>query len=201
MNCILETILKGGLFIWPLLLCSVVALTVVFERLHYFHSTRTRSANLPERVHALLAQGDTTKALQVCKTEKGFTGNFLKVGIKVSDRVEDEKRKILRRAGSRTLEDAQKRLRVLSVVSNIATMLGLLGTVTGMIQTFIKIQATGGLADVAVLAGGIWEALLTTAVGLGIAIPTIVFYHYFESIVDNRAIEFKNIASDVFEIH
>lgn len=201
MTGLFNIIIKGGLFIWPIMFCSVVAMTVVFERLYYFHRTRARSRNLPARVRSLLSERKAAQALQLCKADKGFTGHFLSVGIKISDRPEEDRRKILRRAGSRVLEDSEKRLRVLSVVSNISTMLGLLGTVTGMIQTFIKIQATGGLADVAVLAGGIWEALLTTAAGLSVAIPTIVFYHYFESLTDTRAIEFKNIAADVFDIH
>ena len=87
------------------------------------------------------------------------------------------------------------------MIGNISTLLGLLGTVTGMIQTFIKIESCGGAVDVTVLAGGIWEALLTTAAGLSVAIPTLVFYHYFEGLVDIREIQFKNIASDVFDIH
>jgi len=137
----------------------------------------------------------------LCEKENGFLGIFLRVGIKVCYRSEEEKRKILRRAGSREIEEGEKRLRVLSVIGNISTLLGLLGTVTGMIQTFIKIESTGGAADISILAGGIWEALLTTAAGLSVAIPTLVMYHYFEGVVDGRAIQLKNISADVFDIH
>ena len=141
----------------------------------------------------MLEKQNSDEALQLCKKEKGSLGHFLRIGIKVYDRPEEDKRKILRRAGSRELEESEKRLKTLSVISNIATLLGLLGTVTGMIQTFIQIEASGGSADVTVLAGGIWEALLTTAAGLSVAIPAIVFYHYFEGIVDLRASMFKTL--------
>lgn len=194
-------IFKGGIFIWPIFLCSLISLTVIFERLYYFHKTRAGNRNLSERVKTLLKNKKNDGAISLCEKENGFLERFLCVGIKVSDRQEEEKKKRLRRAGSRELEEGEKRLRILSVIGNISTLLGLLGTVTGMIQTFMKIESTGGVVDVSILAGGIWEALLTTAAGLSVAIPTLVLYHYFEGVVDARAIQLKNIAADVFDIH
>ncbi len=193
--------LKGGFFIWPIFLCSVVSLAVVLERVRYFHRTRLRSKNLPERVQLLIHARKIEEAHALCEKEGSFVGKFLAVGIKVIERLPEEKNKILRRAGSRELEEGEKHLRILSVIGNIATLLGLLGTVTGMIRTFIKIEASGGTAEVALLAGGIWEALLTTAAGLSVAIPTLVMYHYFEGIVDSRAVQYKNLAADIFNLH
>ena len=193
--------IKGGFLMWPIALCSIVSLTIILERFYYFNKTRPKSKNLSERVHLLLKNNKAEEAISAADADKSFLGRFLCVGIKVMNQAVEEKQKILRRAGSRELEQADTRLRVLSVIGNISTLLGLLGTVTGMIQTFMKIEKIGGIAEVAVLAGGIWEALLTTAAGLSVAIPTLVFYHYFEGIVDNRAIQMKNIASDIFNIH
>jgi len=192
---------KGGFFIWPILFCSLIALTVIFERLYYFHKTRMRISNLAERIRVFLDSKKSEEALQLCKKEKGYLAHFLHVGIRDNERQEEAKRKILKRAGSRELEDSEKRLKILSVISNVSTLLGLLGTVTGMIQTFIQVESSGGSADVTLLAGGIWEALLTTAAGLSVAIPSLVFYHYFEGIVDTRGIVLKNVAADVFDIH
>lgn len=193
--------IKGGFLMWPIALCSIVSLTIILERLYYFSKTRPKSGNLSERVHLLLKSNKAEEAAAVADNDNSFLGRFLCVGIKVMSQPVEEKQKIFRRAGSRELQQADRRLRVLSVIGNISTLLGLTGTVTGMIQTFMKIERIGGIAEVAVLAGGIWEALLTTAAGLFVAIPTLIFYHYFEGIVDNRAIEMKNIASDVFNIH
>ncbi|MBF0253217.1 MAG: MotA/TolQ/ExbB proton channel family protein [Candidatus Omnitrophica bacterium] len=194
-------IVKGGFFIWPIFLCSVVSLAVGLERLRYFRRTRSGNKNLPERAQILINAEKPDEAYKLCEQDASFIGRFLAVGIKVMDRPSDEKGKILRRAGSRELEEGEKHLRILSVIGNIATLLGLLGTVTGMIQTFIKIEASGGTADVSLLAGGIWEALLTTAAGLSVAIPTLVIYHYFEGIVDSRAVQYKNLAADIFNLH
>jgi len=192
---------KGGFFMWPILLCSIVSLTVILDRCLFFRKTRLRNSNLPERTLALMNSKKTGEALALCEAESSFLGRFLSVGLKVSERGEDEKQKILRRAGSRELEAGEKYLRVLSVIGSTATLLGLLGTVTGMVQTFKTIEGAGGMADVAVLAGGIWEALLTTVFGLCVAIPTVICSHYFESVVDGRAVQMKNVASDVFKVH
>lgn len=191
----------GGFFIWPILLCSIISLTVILERLAFFHKTRLKNKNLPERALALINAKKTGEAIALCEAESSFLGRFLSVGFKVAERGEDEKQKILRRAGSRELEAGEKYLRVLSVIGNISTLLGLLGTVTGMVQTFKTIEGAGGIADVTVLAGGIWEALLTTVAGLCVAIPTLVCFHYFESIVDSRSIQMKNAAFDVLNVH
>jgi biopolymer transport protein ExbB len=196
-----DLIIKGGFFIWPIILCSIVSFAVVLERLKYFHRTRSRNKNLPERAQSLMNAKKMDEAQKLCEQDGSFIGRFLAVGIKVMDRPVEEKDKILRRAGSRELEEGEKHLRILSVIGNISTLLGLLGTVTGMIQTFIKIEASGGTAEVALLAGGIWEALLTTAAGLSVAIPTLVMYHYFEGIVDSRAVQYKNMAADIFNLH
>jgi biopolymer transport protein ExbB len=194
-------IVKGGFFIWPILLCSIVSFAVVLERLRYFHRTRSKNKSLPERVQTLIGSKKLDEAQTLCEKDSSFVGRFLAVGLKVIDRPDEEKGKILRRTGSRELEEGEKHLRILSVIGNISTLLGLLGTVTGMIQTFINIESSGGTAEVAVLAGGIWEALLTTAAGLSVAIPTLVMYHYFEGIVDSRAVQYKNMAADIFNLH
>ncbi len=193
--------IKGGFLMWPIAVCSIVSVTFILERAYYFYRTRAKSGNLAERVGVLLKAGKTEEASRTAEKDSSFLGRFLAIGIKISDHSADDRQKLLRRIGSRELEDGERHLRALSIIGNISTLLGLTGTVTGMIQTFMKIEKIGGVADVVVLAGGIWEALLTTAAGLFVAIPTLIFYYYFEGIVDNRAIELKNTASDIFSIH
>ena len=193
--------IKGGPLMWPIAICSIVSMAFVLERSYYFYRTKPKNRNLGERVLALLRAGKDSDAALLSENDRSFLGRFLSVGIRVMSHSTDDRQKILRRAGSRELEDGEKHLRVLSIIGNISTLLGLTGTVTGMIQTFMKIEKIGGVADVVVLAGGIWEALLTTAAGLFVAIPTLTFFYYFEGVVDNRAIQLRNNASDVFNIH
>ncbi|MEW5692139.1 MAG: MotA/TolQ/ExbB proton channel family protein [Candidatus Hydrogenedentota bacterium] len=110
-----------------------------------------------------------------------------------------ENKKEILKTGSQKVRLLEKNLRGLAVIANVTPLLGLLGTVFGMIKAFIVIQNLGGGVDASVLAGGIWEALLTTAAGLSVAIPTSLFYHYFEGKADGIAILIKETVREKIE--
>ena len=191
--------LKGGPLMWPILFCSIVSITIVLERLYRFYRTREDIPNIFSRVKSLLKDGNTDEALKLCEGSLSPIAHVLAIGIHIRKRSLEQKEKIIIRAGSRVVRQLDKYLRGLAIIGNITPLLGLLGTVTGMIKAFMKIQELGGRVDASVLAGGIWEALITTAAGLSVAIPTIVFYHYFEGKVDNIAIQMKDVASELLE--
>jgi biopolymer transport protein ExbB len=91
-------------------------------------------------------------------------------------------------------------MRFIGILGNIAPLIGLLGTVVGMVKTFMKIADLSGNVNPSILASGIWEALLTTAAGLTVAIPTVIIYHYFENTVDNFAFQIKNYSLELIEL-
>ena len=185
---------------WPILLCSVISITIVLERVYHFHTNRTRIPNVFARVKKLIQEKKSDEALKLCEETPGFITHILAIGIHIRHRSLDEKEKMIARAGSRILRQLDKNLRGLAIIGNITPLLGLLGTVTGMIKAFIKIQELGGRVDASVLAGGIWEALITTAFGLSVAIPTLVAYHYFEGKVDDVSSKMKDIAAELLEL-
>ncbi len=191
--------LKGGPLMWPILLCSVISATIILERFYHFYRDRTKIPNIFSRVKDLLQGGKSDKALELCKSTSGPIAHILAIGIHIRKRSMEEKEKIIARAGSRQVRQLDKNLRGLATIGNITPLLGLLGTVTGMIKAFMRIQELGGRVDASVLAGGIWEALITTAAGLSVAIPTLVAYHYFEGRVDNIAAQMKDVASELLE--
>lgn len=195
-----EFILKGGPLMWPILLCSVISITIILERFYYLYQARANIPNIFSRVKSLFKDGKTDEALKLCETTSGPIAHILAIGIHIHKRSMEEKEKIITRSGSRIIRQLDRNLRGLAIIGNITPLLGLLGTVTGMIRAFMKIQELGGRVDASVLAGGIWEALITTAAGLSVAIPTIVFYHYFEGRVDNIAVQIKDVASELLEI-
>jgi len=195
----LEFFLKGGLLMWPILLCSVIVSAIILERLWCFYRIRTNVGNLTAQVKRLLLEGNLDEAQKLCKETRGPIAHILAVGIHIYRRAYPKKEKIISRAGSRELRKLEKNLRGLGIIAHISPLLGLLGTVTGMIKCFMKIQELGGKVDASVLAGGIWEALITTAAGLSIAIPAIIFYHYFEGRVDNFSHQMKDAAEELLE--
>ena len=195
----LEFFLKGGPLMWPILLCSVIVIAIVLERLYHLHRAGVNLPNLLTRVKKLLWEGKPEEAERLCRDTSGPVAHILAMGIHLHNRSLEEKEKILARVGSRELRRLEKNLNALGIIGHIAPLLGLLGTVTGMIKAFVTIAELGGRVDASVLAGGIWEALITTAAGLSVAIPAIVFYHYFEGRVDNIATQMKDAASEVLE--
>ena len=167
---------------------------------YYFYRSRIKIPNILARVKSLLKDNKADEALKLCENTSGPVAHILAVGIHIRKRSLDEKEKIMVRAGSRAIRQFDKNLRGLAIIGNITPLLGLLGTVTGMIKAFIKIQELGGRVDASVLAGGIWEALITTAAGLSVAIPTLVAYHYFEGKVDNLSSQMKDAASELLDM-
>lgn len=195
-----EFFLKGGVLMWPIILCSIVAITIILERFYRFHRIRTKVPNLFSKVKKLLQEDKPDEALKLCENIPSPIAHILAVGIHLRKRSVDEKEKIIAMAGTRVIRGLDKNLHGLAIIGNITPLLGLLGTVMGMIKAFVKIQELGGRVDASVLAGGIWEALITTAFGLSVAIPTLVAFHYFEGRVDNIAAEMKDASMELLEI-
>ena len=195
-----ELFLKGGFLMWPIFLCSVMTVCIALERFYVLHRARPRTPNLFARVKNLVKEDKIEEALKLCESSPDPVAHILAIGLHIRQRSLEEKERMLSRTGSRLIRGLEKHLRGLAIIGNTAPLLGLLGTVTGMIKAFIKIQEAGGQADTALLAGGIWEALLTTAAGLSVAIIALVIYHYFEGRVDSLAVQMKDTASEVIEL-
>ncbi|MBW2039263.1 MAG: MotA/TolQ/ExbB proton channel family protein [Deltaproteobacteria bacterium] len=188
---------KGGILVIPILFCSVIALTIVLERLYQFRKLKIKNPDLPMEIQKALKEQKTNGALSMAENSKGILGKVLREGIKRYGRGKEAIEKALSNAAEREVEELERHLPVLATVGNIAPLLGLLGTVTGMIRAFMVIERLGGRVNASVLAGGIWEAMLTTALGLSVAIPTVVAHNYlvnrvrsFTTTLQNRLNEF-----------
>jgi biopolymer transport protein ExbB len=181
----IDMLQKGGVLVWPILACSLVGTTVFFERLLTFRANRDRNGTAGT-VLALLARGELAEARRVLAGRGGpkrrsSPENILRQALSVPGRDRKTMETVLAHAVSRELDILSRHLGILATAGNIAPLLGLLGTVFGMIKAFIQVEALGGRVNAAVLAGGIWEAMLTTAFGLVVAIPLIVFHGYLEA--------------------
>ncbi len=177
----LEVFVKGGWVMYGILATSVVAVAIIVERLLYFARIRNDDAGLVRAVEQGLKRTDLDKALSICRRHRGPVRKVVESCLNEweagCERMEDA----VSYEGNRALDDMEKHLRGLSIIAQGAPLLGLLGTVMGMIRAFMRIETLGGQVNVSALAGGIWEALLTTAFGLSVAIPALFAYHYFDS--------------------
>ncbi|MFM6171453.1 MAG: MotA/TolQ/ExbB proton channel family protein [Sphaerospermopsis kisseleviana] len=183
-----DIFLRGGIVMWPLLFCSVLGVAVILDRAVFF--LRLRSTNLRRFESQLtddLRRGETESALRLARSSDHPVARVAASYLENLGRPAALRTEIVRREGSLQLERVEKRLRVLAAISHLAPLLGLLGTVLGMVLAFAKIEGLQGAMKPADLAGGIWQALLTTVFGLVVAIPCMAAYHGFEGLADKIA--------------
>jgi len=176
---------KGGLLVWPILLCSLIGMSIFIERLLFFRKIeKFSSSNDLQGIFQLLRAGRHEHALlEAQKQTNPFdAGNRIvleALGVENPDRETLEM--VLVHGVDREVTTLSRHLNTLGVLASSAPLLGLLGTVMGMIKAFIVVQSMGGSVNASVLAGGIWEAMLTTAMGLLVAIPLLFFHNLLES--------------------
>ena len=194
----LDFMLKGGPLMVPIILCSVISLAIMIERGYVFYRARSGIArNLDLICRSITDTGRVSSPLRASLPESlqllvnSETDN--------SGTSREHREHGLSRAASGIIRDLEKHLRGLAIIGSITPIIGLLGTVTGMIRAFMAIQDLGGQVDASVLAGGIWEALITTAAGLAVAIPTQIAYHYFEGRADDIAEQIHDTCHELLD--
>jgi biopolymer transport protein ExbB len=186
----LEFIIKGGPVMVPLLLCSVISLSIIVERCLSLRRSRILRYDVLQRIEELLRDRKIPEASTLCKRYPSSMTRVLLAAILNHDKSRQEIKEIIEDAGRQEVPVLERYLTILGTIASISVLLGLLGTVSGMIRTFNAIAALG-YGHPEALAAGISEALVATATGLAIAIPTLVMYNYFTSKVDSLVIEME----------
>ncbi len=175
----LELINSGGLLIWPILLCSVVSLSIICERFWTLRTEKIIPPKLVPQVWSMYKKNQIDGAkIRMLQTNSPL-GAVLAAGLVNRKYGREMMRVSLEEAGRQVVNELERFLNTLGTIASITPLLGLLGTVVGMIKVFALITSSG-VGDPSVLAGGISEALITTAAGLAVAIPSLMFYRFFE---------------------
>lgn len=189
---------RGGPVMWPLLALSILGLTVIIWR---WWALRQATAGVPELLKALrtsLMDGNTSAAIAACDRHPGPVASIVKAGLVRASRPKEEVELALQDASAHELAVLERGLPVLATVAMISPLLGFLGTVTGMINSF-EALASVGLNNPAAVAQGISQALITTAAGLIIAIPVQMAYNYFVTRVNGLVRNMESAANVVLE--
>jgi biopolymer transport protein ExbB len=173
----IDLIVKGGFFMYPIILCSIVALAVFLERLWVLRRKHIIPEEFVRNVRELLEKQKISEAIYLCQSDMSSIAKIFLAGLKSTPKGMWLVKEAIEQRGSREAAILEKNVGILSTIANITPLLGLLGTVSGMIKTFNAISIHG-IGNPAPLAGGIAEALITTATGLCIAIPTLVCYRF-----------------------
>ncbi len=198
-----SVIQKGGPLMYLILLCSIVALAVVIERLYHFYRATVDNDKFMESIANTLKHNRIMEAIDLCEKTPGPIAHVIKAGILKHDRSRQEIKEAIEEAGVYEVPRLERNLGVLATIAHISPLLGLLGTVTGMVRAFQTIQEKASMlhpVSPGDLAGGIWEALVTTAAGLIVAIPTFVAYNYLVGRVKNFIVEMERSATELTNV-
>jgi len=196
---VFELVKAGGLLMWPIIACSVIAMAIVVERLWALRVRRVIPENLVARIWQLHQKGKLTTAHIATIRDSSPLGRVLAAGLLNREHPREVMKEAIEEEGRQVVHELERYLNTLGTIAAIAPLLGLLGTVIGMIKVFAAIT-TAGVGNPAVLAGGISEALITTAAGLSVAIPALIFHRYLSGRVDQLVIAMEAEALKLIEV-
>lgn len=195
-----EQILLGGPVMIPLLLLSVLTVVLVWERYRVLRRAQSDPDRLIRTVADYVHRGDVAGAAAYCRTENTPASRIVGRGLERLGRPIDEIKEAVQEAGRRETYQLETRMDLLATVASLAPMLGFLGTVTGMISAFRQIQAYEGMVNPSLLAGGISEALITTAAGLIIGVPALFFYNVLLTRIGKVVNTLEHASSDFIDV-
>ncbi|GBC62338.1 flagellar motor protein MotA [Desulfonema ishimotonii] len=179
-----EWLRAGGLLVWPIIVIGLIAVLLSLERLWSLGRIPTQTDNFMDRLRKLVSEGDLTTGRELCEKKSRIpTCNVLRAGLEFADSAKEVMENALEEAILVEMPRLERFLSTLSVLAAVAPLLGLLGTVTGMIHTFQGITVFG-TSDPRMMSGGISEALVTTQLGLAVAIPITIIHHFFDRRVE-----------------
>ncbi|MDH5405883.1 MAG: MotA/TolQ/ExbB proton channel family protein [Candidatus Aminicenantes bacterium] len=196
---LIEFLKAGGIVMIPLIFCSLLALAIIIEKLLNLRPAKIIDSKKFETIVTLIEGGMVDKAKEVCRKNPEIMGNMIGAVLENRHLERDEIKGILADVGRQEVSKLEKHLGILGTVAGVSPLLGLLGTVAGMIRVF-KIIAVTGVGEAGALSGGISEALITTATGLSIAIPTLVMYNLFNDRAEKIILELENYSLKVMQI-
>jgi biopolymer transport protein ExbB len=197
---LLSLFTKGGILMYPILLCSILAIVVIVERWLVLRKARIDPGQFMLKLRSVLQRGDLMAAINFCSKTEAPLAQIMKRGLTKYPEGDEHVRTAIENAGKEETYKLEHRLGILATIAGIAPLLGFLGTVTGMIGAFRTIEQLSGSVNPSDLAGGIWEALLTTAFGLMVGILAYGFYNYFVTRVNRFVFEMESSSEEFLDL-
>jgi biopolymer transport protein ExbB len=197
---LLQVLAMGGFTMYILLLCSVLSLGVIIDRLaSYWRKSRTQRAAFMDRIRDELKKKDLERAVEICRDIEAPFAKVVLTGLEKAGRTEKVITGVMERQITMEVGKLERLTSIVGTIGNIAVYVGLFGTVLGIIRAFhdISVAGTGGM-DVVI--GGVAEALITTATGLGVAVPSVVLYNYFSRRIERFVSDMQLAASEVIDL-
>ena len=195
-----DLMIEGGILMIPILSLFFLAVYVIVERWSALGRTKTDTSAFLGSIESMLKSGKQDQAIQYCDTFDKPLARIIKAGIKQLGRPIRDIENAIDNAGKKEIFFLEKKMNWLATIAGVAPLLGFTGTVTGMIEAFMDIQSLQGNVNPSALAGGIWEALITTAAGLMVGLIAFGFYNFLLGKINRSIFELENASADFIDL-
>jgi len=190
----------GGPMLWVILVTGAVGIVTFIERYLHFHRAQINSTEFLNGVRTVMKRNNVVEAISICDATPGPVSRLVKTAIINRDNSRERVRESIEEAGLVEVPRLEERLNLLATIAQIAPLLGLLGTVLGLIKLFQQLQEAGVYAHVGQLSEGVWQALISAAAGIAVAIPTHAGYNYLVSRVNKIVTDMERAATEIVNI-
>jgi biopolymer transport protein ExbB len=192
-------IVKGGVIMIPIILGSIIALAIILERIWTLWRIRLNFQQFSQEIFLLLERGQFQKALERCEKVRHPIADVFKLGILNRTAKWEEIESMMEREGEEQIQYLEQYLGALLIIVGVEPMLGFLGTIIGLIRAFMAWEQLGSEITVSALASGIYQAMITTAAGLSVAIPAFIFYHLIVGKIKSHAQEMTYYSNELVD--
>jgi biopolymer transport protein ExbB len=193
-----ELMFKGGWIMWPIMACSVAAAVLFFERVFHLHRAQIKPDDFLNGIYTVVNRGNTAEAVSICDQTPGPVAHMVRTALLHSDEPSLELKQTINKAGLGEIPRLEKNLGGLLTIAQVTPLLGLLGTVIGLIRIFMMMEQHAPLVEIGDLSAGIWQALTTTAVGIAVSIPAFAAYNFLLSRVENITLNMEYAAEEIY---
>ena len=193
-----ELMVRGGWIMWPIIACSVAAAVLFFERVLHLHRAQIKSDDFLNGIYTIVNRGNTAEAVSICDQTPGPVAHMMRTALLHSDEPPIELKQTINKAGLGEIPRLEKNLGGLLTLAQVTPLLGLMGTVVGLIRIFMVMEQQAPLVEIGDLSAGIWQALTTTAIGIAVSIPAFAAYNFLLSRVENITLNMEYAAEEIY---
>ncbi len=197
---VFSLIAKGGVIMIPIILGSIIALAIILERLWTLWRIRINIHQFAQQTFLFLEKGQFQRALELCETVSHPIADVFELGILNRTLKREEIESMMEREGDEQIQYLEQYLGALLIIIGVEPMLGFLGTIVGLIRAFMTWEQLGSNITVSALAAGIYQAMITTAAGLSVAIPGYILYHLIVGKIKNHAQEMTYYSNELIDM-
>lgn len=193
-----ELMVKGGWIMWPIMGCSVAAASLFLERVFHLHRAQIKQEDFLNGIYTIVNRGNIAEAVSICDQTPGPVAHVVRIALLHADEKREDLKQTISKAGLAEIPRLEKNLGGLLTIAQITPMLGLLGTIVGLVHVFSSMEQNAPLAGIGDLSAGIWQALITSAVGICVSIPSFAGYNFLLSRVERITLGMDSAAEDIY---